>query len=119
MLEETIEVKDVIKKTGVKKGDYKLINYGSEFEELEPAHKVRYMKELSSSLNYALDLMQRERNNLAREILQLKALLSAAESAVSINKAVLHKTITENNEREQSFISDIQQLTAKVKKLES
>lgn len=92
------------------------IDWGREFEEdMEDAHKIRYLKKLASALNYATDLIQNERNDCLLEIGRMKECVENAESAVTIQKAIVLTAITGHNQEKQDMIAQLQELEATIK----
>lgn len=86
------------------------IDFGEDFEALEPLKKVIYLKKLSSSLNHAADLIQKERNKLSEECIVLAAVAQNAENSANIQKGIVLKSITERNLEKQDFIKKMQEL---------
>lgn len=74
--------------------------------------QIIYLKKLCSSQNEALDIIQRERNDLAKDKITLEAQLQNSGSAVDINKTIMINSITEFNAEKQEYIKRIQQLQA-------
>ena len=86
-----------------------------EFENLDPQRKVVYLKKLSSSLNDALDKMQKERNEGLEIITKQQENLENIEKALEINKDIMRKNITDSNEQNSKHIKTIQELQQRVK----
>ena len=105
-----------VEKLKMPKGIVPQIDFGRDFEEdFDDARKIRYLKKLSSAMNHAADVIQKERNAL---LLDLKAALKAAEhadEAVTIQKDIVVKAITNYNAEKQDLIKRIQELETEVK----
>tara|TARA_R110000868_G_scaffold115552_2_gene308565 strand:- start:165 stop:551 length:387 start_codon:yes stop_codon:yes gene_type:complete len=115
MIEVTkIEVNEIEKKLVVKHGDAPQINFGADFESLCEIHQTIYLKKLTSSLNHALDLIQRERNDLLAESVTMRKQLRSAESQSEIQKNIVIKIITDSNADHQRMSAQIQDLTHRV-----
>ena len=91
------------------------IKFGDEFEQWDDSRKIRYLKELASSMNEAARLMQNERNSLAAELAEAKALVVNAEKALHIQKAVTMSQLGSGNEQVQILSKQIMDLQTRVK----
>lgn len=91
------------------------IDWGQDFENFDKDHKIRYLKRLCSALNHAADTIQNERNDALKKIGELLRQLENAEKSVEIQKDIMHRAITANNEEKQQMIQRLQELEAEVK----
>lgn len=115
---EKIKVKDLnYPKTGAVSAPQ--IDFGCEFEDWDDARKIRYLKKLSSAMNHATDLIQQERDSLLNECNTMKLSIENADKALSIQKSIVHKAITEYNAEKQNLISRIQELEVELKSTET
>jgi len=99
---------------------YKLareINWGEDFNALEDRQQIVYLKKFSASMNQAADLIQIERNILANDIVIMKQMLKAADTATATHKAMLTKVILDNNDKQQATGEEIAKLKRQLAKL--
>jgi len=92
------------------------IRFGSEFEDWPDGRKITYLKELSSSMNHAADLLQKERNLLLEKVSRLEEQVKNADESLLIQKGIVITNITASNEERQSFIEKIRDLQGRAKK---
>lgn len=93
------------------------INWGADFEALEDKQKIVYLKKFSASMNQAAELIQLERNDLSNDIVVMKRMMQAAETATGTHKAMLTKVITDNNLAAQAAGAEIAKLKSQLAKL--
>lgn len=86
------------------------IDFGQDFEEFDTERKIRYLKKLSSAMNHAADLIQRERDQLLKDIVVAVESVQNAENAVTIQKDIVVRSITSHNAEKQDLIKRIQEL---------
>ena len=91
------------------------IDFGQDFEDFDPVRKIIYLKKLSSAMNHATDLIQKERNILLDQAVELKAVAKNADDAVAIQKAIVLKAITDHNIEKQQLIKRLQELESRIK----
>lgn len=72
--------------------------------------QIEYLHKLSSSLNEALDSMQKERNKLADALGVIKTDFASLESAYTIQKNINIKVITDFNLEKQALLDEVQAL---------
>lgn len=108
----------------IKKEDLKLpvapaqapqIDWGEDFLEWDVEFQNRYLKKLCSALNHSADLIQKERNEALLECHRMAECVENADKAVTIQKSIVLKAITEHNEEKQNLIIRLQELEAEVK----
>lgn len=87
-----------------------MLKFNDSFHDRTSQEQISYLKNLASSQNQALDLMQNERNKLAERVIVLEAQLVNVDEKVSIQKKTLVDAITTNNENEQKLAIRIQEL---------
>ncbi len=92
-----------------------LITLGEKFKEMDYPVQVKHLHELASSLNHALDLMQKERNELADQVVTLNKQIEGLDKALEINKEIMRTTITEDNDIKNKYIEEIQALRYRIK----
>lgn len=93
------------------------IKWGDKYKGWDDARKVEYLEKGWGSSNYALDLMQQERNILLTKASEMQRLLDAGQQALDLQKSINHQVITENNERLQRDASEIQKLKGRIRDL--
>ena len=86
------------------------IDWGADFLAWDVNQQNRYLKKLCSALNQATDNIQSERNEALKECHRLNNAVENADKAVSIQKAIVIKAITEHNAEKQRLIERIQEL---------
>jgi predicted nucleic acid-binding Zn-ribbon protein len=86
-----------------------------EFFEQSPKKQVSYLHRLASSLNHALDLMQKERDKYAGEVLVLKQSVDNAQKALDIQKTITRSMIEGANADGQEAAERIHELEAQIK----
>jgi len=91
------------------------IAFGEEFESWDDARKIRYLKALASSMNEAARDMQEQRNEIAIQCDQLKALAANADKALHIQKTVTINQLRAGNEQVQALSKQIQELQVRIK----
>jgi seryl-tRNA synthetase len=91
------------------------INWGEDFENFDDIRKIIYLKKLCSALNHATDLIQKERNQLLVDIKVCNEAVENADKAVSIQKAIVLKAITDHNIEKQEFAKQLQTLEKEIK----
>ena len=95
-----------------------VIAFGEKFDKLTDAQKIEHLQELAFSSNQALDMMQKERDNLLARNKVLEELSLNADNAISNNKAIMIEALTKQNEYNQSNSIRIQELEEEVKLLD-
>lgn len=93
----------------------KLIKFGPDFLVRSDVEKILYLHKLASSLNQALDLMQKERNALQVQLASASQRLTDAQTALDIQKGVVSTLIATDNGEKQGHIKEIQNLRARIK----
>ena len=91
------------------------IDFGKDFEEFDDKRKIRYLKKLSSAMNHAADIIQKERDTLLQEIQVFMKAADHADQAVGIQKDIVVKAITNHNAEKQDLIKRIQELETEAK----
>lgn len=91
------------------------MRFSEEFDGRKPTEQITYLKKLASSQNEALDLMQKERNDLANRVIALESQLVNAQNNVDINKQIMIKNLTDTNAEREARIREIQQLNNVIK----
>lgn len=91
------------------------ITFGEDFEERTDQEKITYLKALASSMNHAADLMQKERNELAKELVKQKGLVVNAENSLSIQKQVVINQLLAGNQEVQKLSQQILGLQKQLK----
>jgi hypothetical protein len=110
---DEISVKDI--KLPFKHCDAPAINWGGDFNELEDLQKIVYLKKFGSSMNHATMLIQAERNILANENEVMRRMLDSSQTAITNQKAMLIKTITDNNATQQMLGEEITKLRTQLR----
>lgn len=95
-----------------------LIKLAADFHERPAADQIKYLHELASSMNHALDIMQQERNEGLEKIIKLRAQLQSAEQQISQQKAINMQMITQANSQQEAYGQQINQLTQRNATLE-
>jgi len=98
-------------------GSGHMIKFGDGFNERPQKEQLEYLKKLASSQNYALDMMQKDRDALAAELVKIKAELANMEAAMNIQKEIVMANITQSNQETQERIVEIQALKSKIREL--
>jgi len=93
------------------------IDWGKDFESWDVTQQNRYLKRLCSALNHATDNIQDERNEALKECHRMSNCVENADKAVSIQKAIVLKAITDHNVEKQQLISRLQELEIENKSL--
>ena len=91
------------------------IRFSDEFHAKPPREQIIYLEKLASSQNEALDLMQKERNQLAVRVTTLEAQLKGAENNLMITKNIMQKNLTDTNTEREDRILRVQQLEKALK----
>jgi len=79
------------------------ISYPPEFKELSSEHRIKYMEKLSSSLNFALDMMQKERNEGLEKISQQEAIIKNLQVTINNNNSLYTQQLNLANDRQQKL----------------
>lgn len=95
--------------------DAPLIKFTEDFKSSSALEQNNYLVRLASSLNYALKLMQDERNAGLDAIALMQQQLTNAQQAVEIQKQIVNTNITQSNQRINELSTTVAQLTQAVK----
>lgn len=93
----------------------KALVFDPKFAERPLKDQIDYLQKLCASQNHALDLMQKERNDLAGKLQVAEAQLGNADQALAIQKKVVHDLITKTNADAQEVNQRIMELETRVK----
>jgi hypothetical protein len=104
------KIEEDLKSKGFNKLDKELISHnppkikwGEQFEEMEDAKKIEYLKKLAATMNHAASLIQDERNQL-NELLALKEKqVEKSAKLVEKNEEMVSKELAKVNEERQQF----------------
>jgi predicted nucleic acid-binding Zn-ribbon protein len=96
-------------------GRAKPLVFDEEFHKRPVKDQLNYLKDLCSSQNHALDLMQKERNALRDQNNLLLEQASNAETAFYTQKEIVKNLINQSNEDAQGIAQRIHELEARVK----
>lgn len=94
-----------------------LLAFDARFKERPVAEQLEYLHKLAASQNNALDLMQKERNALRAQVVELQASLVNAEEAFQIQKNIVADLVTVSNETQQDAANSIHVLEDEVRSL--
>ncbi len=98
-------------------GEAPEILWGADFEELSDQFKVIYLKKFSSSMNYAAELIQNERNELLLLLDIMKQQVEGLQTASDTQKQSLVKIATDSNTAMQEAGKEIMGLKATLRKI--
>jgi hypothetical protein len=105
-----------VEKLKLPEGAIPQIDFGKEFEEdFDDKRKIRYLKKLSSAMNHAADVIQKERDELLYQLQVAVKSVEHADEAVAIQKDIVIKAITNHNAEKQNLIKRIQELETEAK----
>ena len=93
------------------------MKFSEEFYAKSKTAQIEYLVSLASSQNNALDLMQKERNQLATELNTIKGQLKSIETSMTVNKQIMQNSLTGFNAEKDGYIKRIQELEAEVRTL--
>lgn len=91
------------------------LNFGEKFKNWDTHKQLEYLKKLAASQNEALDQMQKDRDRLAVEMIQLRQQLHNAEEALHIQKNINRAAIAKHNEDAQEAGARIIELQAQLR----
>jgi len=93
-----------------------MLQFSEKFDEKPVPERIAYLKKVASAMNDAADIMQKERDELAQQLAEVKASLAHAETNLGIQKTLLMQTITEHNAERQVEAETIEKLRYRIKK---
>ncbi|REK56946.1 MAG: hypothetical protein DWQ49_09570 [Bacteroidetes bacterium] len=93
------------------------IDWGGDFEAMSPDEKVIFLKKFADSFNYALDLMQKERNEWMDRSNNFETQLLDAKDRVAKQMQFAQKLAHENNETKRAYQEKIKSLENVIKGL--
>jgi hypothetical protein len=91
------------------------IKFTDDFEKKSDTEKIKYLKDLASTMNNAADIMQKERNVLAEEVKKNAQLLENAEKALMIQKSIVSNHLISGNLQIQELSNQIADLQMQLK----
>ena len=93
--------------------------FDPEFDKRPQKEQIDYLKRLASSQNHALDLMQKERNDLRDKLTVALAQNANAQQAFDTQKMIVQELVTQSNAADQGTAQRIHELEARVKALDA
>lgn len=118
-IEEFKNAPDLVDELTIKRHskDAKQIQFGDQFDERPKSDQIKYLKKLTSSLNHAVILIQKERNELNTICFLKEAQLVKCQKQLASNQAMIQKQLMAHNQVKESLLSENQNLYAEIKKL--
>lgn len=93
----------------------KPLTFDPEFDKRKPADQIGYLKKLASSQNEALDMMQKERDELVQKLKVAQTQAASAEQAYYTQKEIVANLITQSNAENQGIAERIHELESRVR----
>lgn len=94
------------------------IRWGDEFLAFPDARKISYLMKFAEGMNHAVDLIQNERNNLGRLVVQKEAQLKQMQPQMDANNKMLADQLGEMNAYKQDVQATIAKLNTRIRELE-
>ena len=116
MSEEGISVEEVVKQNKLKRNCPK-INWGPDFEERPTEEKLIFLKKFADSFNYALAVMQEERDHWMDVAKSMEKRFLDVVKQLNSQKAFVQKLTTDQNSIKQAYQEKINALEAKLRKV--
>ena len=91
------------------------IKFGEEYKAWPDAKKIDYLEKLSSSLNYALEVMQGERDFAYNAASAMEQRMDAAIRMKDTQAKITQEQLLQSNAQNQRNLQKIQQLSATVR----
>lgn len=111
-----VEIEEVIQEHKLPKGAPR-INWGPDFDEKSEDEKVAFLKKFADSFNFALDLMQRERNDLAERNAHLEKQLESNRNTINTQRTMVKQSTDMVNDVKKVYQEKIGKLEQKVRDL--
>lgn len=109
------EIEDVIKEHQLAKGAPQ-IKWGEEFEAKTLEEQVVFLKKFANSFNFACDLMQQERNELAERNAHLEKTVSSFRNTINTQREMVTKATNMVNDVKRVYQEKIIKLEEALRK---
>lgn len=114
MSEEGISVEEVVEQKKLKQNCPK-INWGPDFDDKSEQEKVVFLKKFADSFNYALALMQEERDHWVEVATNTEKRLVSCVEQLNTQKEFVQKIIGDQNALKQAYQEKINALEVKLR----
>ena len=94
------------------------ILWGAKYKGWEPVRKIEYLEKFAASVNHAVDMIQKERDELNTLCALKESQLISLNENIQKNNLMLQSEVTRMNEDRQQYHQVVKRLDAKIKKLE-